>query len=166
MKTTAVKTTAVQTTAVKTTAVHLTRLALAAMIALIVLIAPALALGDGAQPAGAASRLHDTVRYNGTTTTLSATRSGQYLTNITATIQLPARYANRMRVVAMLHHNGPPAIRNGWWVQMVDRDTNGDAFLRYRMGSLKVKPGDRVGIWYDDPETVYRAAHPELRVRW
>jgi hypothetical protein len=143
--------------------VTLARVALAAGLALTVVAGPAL-LGGG-HPAEASGRLHDTARYHGATTTLSATRSGAYLTNIVATIQLPRRYANHMRVVVMLQQNGPPAIRDGWWVQKVGTDTNGDAELAYSLGSLKVRPGDRVAVWYSDRVTRYRRAHPEIRVR-
>lgn len=140
-----------------------TRVVLAAGLALAALTAPAL-LGS-APPAEAATRTADTASYHGATTTLSATRHGAYLTGITATIQLPRSYANRMRVVTMLQYNGPPAIRDGWWVQKVDADTNGDARLAFHLGSLKVRAGDRVGVWFSDPVTRYRVTHPEIRVR-
>lgn len=140
-----------------------TRTVIAAVAALILTTA-GLLIARPAEAAAQSGRLADTAHYNGSVTTLSASYRGGYLTDITATIQLPRSYANNMRVVAMLQHNGPPAIRNGWWIQMVDRDTNGDARLTYRMGSLKVKRGDRVGVWYSDPVTRYRVTHPEFVV--
>jgi hypothetical protein len=138
--------------------------AVAVRVAVAVVLAVVATMIMSARPADAATR-SDTARYHGAVTSIRASRHGAYLTNITATIQLPRRYANHMRVVVMVQQNGPPAIRDGWWIQKVGHDTNGDARLTYHLGSLKVKRGDRVAVWFSDPVTRYGVTHPELRVR-